>query len=154
MISTSFDLQTSCENETFSFAEKLADLLQPADVLGLKGELGAGKTCFTKGLVAALDPQQDLVVTSPTFSLLNTYDAEIPVYHFDFYRLVDVDDLETTGFWDVVAARDGIVVVEWIDRIPEATYAANWMVEIFPVDETTRKISVTGPVERVVGVGW
>lgn len=154
MISTSFNVQSSCENETLAFAKKLAHLLQPADVLGLKGDLGAGKTCLTKGLVAALDAHHDLVVTSPTFSLLNTYDAEILVHHFDFYRLVDVDDLETTGFWDVVAAGDGIIVIEWIDRIPETADAANWMIEIFSVDETTRKISVTGPAERLVGVEW
>lgn len=144
---------SSCEKETLALAKKLANVLQPGDVLGLKGDLGAGKTCFTRGLVSALAPNEDLIVTSPTFSLLNTYDTPIPVYHFDFYRLADVDDLETTGFWDVVAAGDGIIVIEWIDRIVQAVDAVNWMIEILPLDENTRRISVTGPAGRC-GEGW
>lgn len=91
--------------------------LSPGDVFGLIGGLGAGKTHWTKGFVAALGC--DAEVTSPTFSLVHEYPAkELPVFHFDFYRLDSPDELLALG-WDEYLESGGVIVAEWADKFPE-----------------------------------
>lgn len=84
--------------------------------LGLIGELGAGKTTLVQGLVGALGG----TASSPTYTLLNEYELTPRVYHFDLYRLEDVDDLESVAYWDYVTDPRAISIVEWLDRVPEA----------------------------------
>ncbi len=114
----------SNDEATQSVGRALAKVLRPGDFVGLVGTLGAGKTCLTRGLMAALLDGSDFEaqVTSPTYTLLNIYDAPYPieaVLHADLYRLEDVDDLVSTGYWDALE-QTGVAVVEWIDQIPEA----------------------------------
>ncbi len=97
-------------------AARLAETLRPNDVVALCGELGAGKTHFVKGLVAAGGSAE--AVTSPTFTLVHEYRAgRVPVFHFDFYRIARAEELEQIGFEDFMD-DNGISVIEWADRFP------------------------------------
>lgn len=102
--------------ETEEFAERLAEKLKPGDVILYKGDLGAGKTTFTKGIAKTLGITE--TVTSPTFALLNEYYGSIPLFHFDLYRIKTVDDLYAIGFFDYLD-RGGIIAAEWSENIPE-----------------------------------
>ncbi len=97
----------------------LAETLQPGSVVALSGDLGAGKTHFAKGVVAALggNPED---VTSPTFTLVHEYrEGRLPVFHFDFYRLEEASELRGVG-WEDYLLEDGVLLVEWAERFPSA----------------------------------
>lgn len=102
--------------ETMQFAEEVAKTLKAGDVILYEGDLGAGKTTFTKGLAKALEVSD--VVTSPTFALVNEYFGKMPLFHFDLYRINSVDDLYAIGFFDYLD-RGGIIAAEWSENIPE-----------------------------------
>ena len=103
--------------ETEEIARRLAGNLVAGTVLALKGELGSGKTLFTKGLVAGL--QSHAAVTSPTFTIVHEYrDGRLPVYHFDFFRLENREAAVRLGLEDYFDS-DGVSVIEWADRFPE-----------------------------------
>jgi tRNA threonylcarbamoyladenosine biosynthesis protein TsaE len=108
-------------------------------ILALKGELGSGKTLFTKGLVAGLG--SDATVTSPTFTILHEYPSgRLPVYHFDFFRLENQPSVARLGLDDYFFA-DGVSVIEWADRFPEfIPEHARW-VSFEIKSENTRVIS-------------
>lgn len=84
--------------------------------IAMYGDLGVGKTAFVRGLASVLSPGAR--VKSPTYTVVNKYDGEIPLYHMDVYRITDEDELYSIGFDDYV--RDGICVVEWSENIPES----------------------------------
>ena len=91
--------------------------VRPGDVIALIGGLGAGKTHWTKGLVAGLGSPAD--VTSPTFGLVHEYPGgRLPVFHLDFYRLESADELIALG-WDEYLDADGVIIAEWGDKFPE-----------------------------------
>lgn len=96
----------------FDFAQKLSG----GDVILYEGDLGAGKTAFTKGIAAALGIED--AVTSPTFAVVNEYEGKIPLFHFDLYRIESYDDLYSIGFFDYLA-RGGIMACEWSENIPD-----------------------------------
>ena len=103
--------------ETIALGERLGALLRAGDVLVLTGDLGAGKTQFTKGIAAGMGITDD--VTSPTFNILMVYEgAEAPLYHFDLYRLDDPDQLEDIGFYDALEG-DGPCVIEWGEQFSD-----------------------------------
>jgi len=106
----------------------------------LNGDLGAGKTHWTKGFVLGVGSNAD--VTSPTFGLVHEYrDGKFPVFHFDFYRLNDVEELYALG-WDEYIDRGGIVVAEWGSRFPEAFPADAIHVEITVEADGSRQLRV------------
>ncbi|MFK7909145.1 MAG: tRNA (adenosine(37)-N6)-threonylcarbamoyltransferase complex ATPase subunit type 1 TsaE [Akkermansiaceae bacterium] len=99
-----------------ALGKEVAATLKTGDVLALKGGLGAGKTHFTKGIVAGLECKSK--VTSPTFTLAHEYiGGRLPVFHFDFYRM-DFDDEVLRIGWDEYLQEEGVVVVEWPDKFP------------------------------------
>lgn len=102
--------------DTEDFGIKLGKTLKGGDVLSLTGDLGAGKTTLTKSIGKGLGVEE--YITSPTFSLINEYKGRVNVYHFDVYRLDDVDDLYDLGFEDYFYS-DGVTIVEWGDKIKE-----------------------------------
>ena len=101
------------EKETEDIAFSLAEGLSAGDTLALYGEMGAGKTAFVRGLVKKLLPQCTRLVHSPTFAIVNEYRGEeYSVYHFDFYRIKDEEDLCSVAFYDYFD-RGGIIITEW-----------------------------------------
>ena len=104
------------EQQTLDFGQELAGGLESGAVIALCGGLGAGKTCFTKGLVAGL--ASTAAVTSPTFTLVHEYgDGRLVVAHFDFYRVASPAELVAAG-WDDYLDHADVVVAEWADRFP------------------------------------
>ena len=103
--------------ETEEIARRLAAQLVAGSTLALRGELGSGKTLFTQSLVAGL--KSDATVTSPTFTIVHEYQGgRLPVYHFDFFRLENLESARRLGLEDYFFG-DGVSVVEWADRFPE-----------------------------------
>jgi len=107
---------------TRRIAAALAARLAPGDLVALVGPLGAGKTCFTSGLVAALPGGEGVRVSSPTFTTVNTYPTTPEVFHVDLYRLSGAPDLDLIGYEEYYEG-DGICLVEWFDRVPQAAPA-------------------------------
>ena len=108
---------TGSREETIALGEKIGRSLEAGDVLVLTGDLGAGKTQLTKGIAAGMGVVGD--VTSPTFTIEMVYEgAEMPLYHFDLYRLDDPDQLEDTGIFDVLGA-DGVCSIEWGEQFAD-----------------------------------
>lgn len=109
--------RTGSRDETIALGERLGRALRAGDVLVLTGDLGAGKTQLTKGIAAGMGVTDD--VTSPTFTIEMVYQgAEMPLYHFDLYRLDDPDQLEDTGIFDVLGT-DGVCSIEWGEQFAE-----------------------------------
>lgn len=103
-------------SETVDYARKIAPTLQRGGVIGLVGDLGAGKTQFVKGLADGLGYMGE--VTSPTFTLIHEYlGGLMPLYHFDFYRVETEEEVLEIGIEDYLAA-DGVCVIEWADKFP------------------------------------
>ena len=108
---------TTSQEETIALGERLGALLQMGDVLVLTGDLGAGKTQLTKGIAVGMGVEDD--VTSPTFNILMVYDgADMPLYHFDLYRLDDPDQLEDIGLYEMLDG-DGACVIEWGEQFSD-----------------------------------
>lgn len=109
---TSFEVEMSNAEQTQEFAKKLAGFLQPGDVIALEGDLGAGKTTFTKGLAQGLGVKK--TVNSPTFTIIKEYHGNLPLYHMDVYRVED--SFEDLGFEEYFEG-DGVTIVEWAHLI-------------------------------------
>ncbi len=129
--------------ETERFGEQLARRLRSGDVLAFTGPLGMGKTAFTRGLARGLGCRGR--VTSPTFTIVNEYEGETPLFHFDMYRLGSSDELFDIG-WDDYLARGGICAVEWSERVSDALPEGTVFVDIArgAEGEDSRVITVTG----------
>jgi tRNA threonylcarbamoyladenosine biosynthesis protein TsaE len=103
--------------ETGAIGRQLAKNVEPGSVLALKGDLGSGKTLFTKGVVAGLG--SSVAVTSPTFTIVHEYQGgRLPIYHFDFFRLETRESVARLGLEDYFFS-DGVSVIEWADRFPD-----------------------------------
>lgn len=111
-------LRSESPDETHRLGARLGELLQPGDFIGLMGDLGAGKTHLVRGVADGAQVARS-EVASPTFAIVYPYRGRIPLYHADLYRIADYDELYATGFLDL-AGGDGAVLVEWLDRVPEA----------------------------------
>lgn len=135
---------TSSEGETMDLAAQFASSLQPRDIVTLHGPLGAGKTCFVRGLARGLGMNPALV-SSPTFIICQEYerDDHLRLAHIDAYRLAGPDDLEAIGWEELVGAADTISAIEWPERIAGAlTHASCIAVTIKPTGQHERVISI------------
>lgn len=134
---------TKSENETRELAKRLAEKLRAGDVILYSGEMGAGKTAFTKGIAEYFGTEEE--VTSPTFALVHEYPGRVPIFHFDLYRIADYDELYAIGFFDYLD-RGGILAVEWSENIPELAEELENVININiqKLSENERRISVTG----------
>jgi tRNA threonylcarbamoyladenosine biosynthesis protein TsaE len=116
---TGLGMEIDGEERTRELGRRLAALVRPGDVIGLRGDLGAGKTCLAAAVSLALGVGDDAGVSSPTFAIVNEYrGGRLPVFHMDFYRLAGPDDLFELGIWEYYEG-DGVCLVEWCDRFPD-----------------------------------
>ena len=136
-------ITTHSADETQALGQKLASRLAPGDVIAYFGDLGAGKTAFTRGLAQGrglTDP-----VTSPTYTIVNEYlSGRIPLFHFDMYRLSSSDELFDIG-WEDYLSRGGVCAVEWSENVEDALQDAIRVTIEKDADEPdTRHITITG----------
>lgn len=123
-----FAIRSDSPEETGRIAARFGQKVREGTVVGLVGDLGAGKTLFVQSLSRTLGVKG--AVTSPTFSLMNVYEGVCPIVHFDLYRLDREEELDDIGFYEYVEAFEGIVLVEWPDKFPDAMPAAYVVVEL------------------------
>lgn len=146
-----FTFVSQSHNETIQMGKVLGGVLQPGCVIGLEGDLGAGKTCFIKGLAHGCTGVPESDVTSPTFAIMHEYVGAVPFYHFDAYRLAGPDDLETIGF-DEYLEGDGVAVIEWADRIRDALPGEYLSIVVEACDEEQRSFTCTAKGSRYVDI--
>jgi tRNA threonylcarbamoyladenosine biosynthesis protein TsaE len=127
--------------ETIERGREIGRVAKPPLLILLSGELGAGKTTLTKGIVNGLGAGSEEEVTSPTFTLVHKYEGRTRVYHVDLYRVSGLHDLETLGLEDLFS-ENAIVVVEWPDRLAFRTDWPVLRVELSHVTEDTRRIAI------------
>ena len=140
--------QTNSADETRSLASSIGAVLRPGDTLCLIGDLGAGKTTFTQGLALGLGLPPDEPVNSPTFMLLAEHPGgRVPLFHFDVYRLPDSSALYDLAF-DEYLSGEGVVVIEWADRITDALPPDRLDLVFSAVSYDTRQITITAQGER------
>ena len=132
---------TNSPTETENVGAALAAVLEPGTVLAYRGDLGAGKTAFTRGLAKGLGCGE--IVTSPTYTIVNEYlSGRLPLFHFDMYRLGSSDDLWDIG-WEDYLDRGGICAVEWSENVDDAMENAVY-VTIEKLGEDSRRITIEG----------
>lgn len=132
---------TNSPEQTEAVGQALAGVLKPGMVLAYTGDLGAGKTAFTRGLARGLGAAER--VTSPTYTIVNEYlSGKMPLFHFDMYRLGSSDELWDIG-WEDYLERGGICAVEWSENVMDAMEGAIF-VRIEKTGENTRKITIEG----------
>ena len=132
---------TNSPQETEAVGEKLATVLLPGAVIAYRGDLGAGKTAFTRGLARGLGVTD--MVTSPTYTIVNEYlTGKMPLFHFDMYRLRSADELFDIG-WEDYLERGGVCAVEWSENVEDALEDPI-TVTIEKTGEESRRITVIG----------
>ncbi len=133
-------ITTNSAEQTERFAEEFASRLRGGEVLLLKGELGAGKTHFVKGLARGLGI--DDVVTSPTFALHNEYHGALTLNHFDFYRVENSEEVELLGLDEMFFDRDAVAAIEWSENVADLLPANCISVQITKTGDNSRIITV------------
>ena len=130
------------EKQTFQIAKNLAKKFKGGEILLLKGDLGAGKTAFTKGIAQALGIKS--IITSPTFTIMNEYTSNnLELYHFDMYRIEDVNELKELGFEQYIGNSKGIACIEWFEKTPELFLNKKTiLIEFEKLNDTKRKIRI------------
>lgn len=108
--------ETQSEKETFEVGRQMAENSKPGEIYCLLGDLGVGKTIFSKGFAEGLGITEP--ITSPTFTIVQVYEAEKPLYHFDMYRIEDEDELEMIGYEDYFFGQ-GVCLVEWANNVED-----------------------------------
>ena len=130
---------TNSPEETIAYASSIADFFQSGNVYGLRGDLASGKTTFIKGVLLGLN--YDKVVNSPTFTLMNEYDADLKVIHIDCYRENDIDRWVDLGILEYFSS-DYIVIIEWPEIIKPLLPNDTFYIDFLNIDNNKRKITI------------
>src|SRR6185369_9164009 len=128
-------------HETEELGRQLGSLLEGGIFIALRGELGGGKTCFTRGIVSGASPESAHLVASPTFAIMNEYPGTPPIYHFDFYRLTCGHEIAELGFEEYFQ-DDGICIAEWAERLGE----------LLPPDHLNITFTNSGDEQRTIAI--
>ncbi len=132
---------TNSPAETETIGAALGKIIEPGTVIAYRGDLGAGKTAFTRGLARGLGCTE--IVTSPTYTIVNEYlGGRLPLFHFDMYRLRSSDDLFDIG-WEDYLDRGGVCAVEWSENVDDAMEDAVY-ITIEKLGEDSRRITIEG----------
>lgn len=140
------EFRSQSETDTDRLGRVIADAVGVGTTIALIGDLGAGKTRLTRAICAALGVDS-ADVTSPTFVLIQEYAGRLPVYHFDTYRLRDLDEFDELGAEEYFES-DGVCLVEWADRVTESLPRDRLQIEITIAGETERRFTLTATGER------
>ena len=128
-------------NDTQNIAKKFCDTLKGGEIITLNGDLGAGKTTFTQFLAKALGITEP--VTSPTFTLMNQYlNGRLKLYHFDMYRIEDIDEILETGLTEYFGNLDAVCVIEWAENIKSLLPQNLITINIKKIGETERLFEI------------
>ena len=131
---------TNSPEETEELGERLGRALSPGDVVAFTGDLGAGKTAFTRGIARGLGIGDR--VTSPTFAIVNEYEGgRLPLFHFDMYRLGSADELFDIG-WEDYLRRGAVCAVEWSEKVEDAFFGDEIVLRIEKLGDSERKITI------------
>lgn len=135
---------TNSPQQTEALGAALGQRLKPGTVLAYQGDLGAGKTAFTRGLARGLGAGD--MITSPTYTIVNEYlSGRIPLFHFDMYRLHSADDLWDIG-WEDYLERGGVCAVEWSENVADAMEEAI-VIRLEKLEENSRRITIEGGID-------
>lgn len=132
---------TKSYKETINIGKRLGNILSAGDVVALIGNLGCGKTWFTKGIALGLDVDSSEVITSPSFAIVNEYKGRCQLYHMDLYRLENISDILSIGLEEYFH-DESVVVVEWADRCPEIIPRKRIEVNFEILEGDSRSISI------------
>ncbi len=137
------------QEDTLRIGQSFGSRLHPPAIVLLTGELGAGKTIFTKGIVTALGVSGDEIVRSPSFSLVNIYDTPAgQVFHVDLYRLNSSRDLQSIGFEEILAS-DAIVIVEWAEKLAFPIPGAHTVQIEIDASSGSRRLVIDSPTREI-----
>ena len=134
-----FEYISENENATIQLGVMFSKQLKQGDVIGFNGDLGTGKTTFIKGVLLGLNYKE--IVTSPTFTLINEYDAIYKILHIDFYREKNIQRWKNIGFEEIIN-NDNIVLIEWSNLIPELLPKKINILNFTHIEKNKRKISI------------
>lgn len=134
------------EDDTDRFGVELAGVLTSSDIVAFNGELGAGKTRLVRAIVNVLCPQSQ-PVSSPTFVLVQRYEGRLPVFHFDTYRLADVDEFLALGVEEIFE-EGGVCLIEWAERVAEVLPQRTLEIRIRATGEQSREFQLFGSHAR------
>jgi len=134
-------VMSASEEQTYELGRELAGDILPGDLLGLSGDLGAGKTCLIQGICRGLGVPQHIYITSPTFIILNRYTGRIPIYHFDFYRLSTKSEIMDLGYEEYFFS-DGVCLIEWAERAVGLLPEEYLKIEMYITSPTQRRIEL------------
>lgn len=140
-------VEVASEPETERFGRAMAGVLEAGVVVGLVGGLGAGKTRLVRAVAEALGAESG-AIASPTFVLIHEYEARLPVYHFDTYRLDDPDAFDALGASEYFEGP-GVCFVEWADRVADRLPTGAWRLEIEPTGPESRRLLLQAPADRL-----
>lgn len=140
-------IESFCYEQTFELGKKLGQKALKGDIYCIKGDLGVGKTVFTKGVATGLGIKED--ITSPTFTIVNVYEGKFTLYHFDVYRIGSIEQMEDIGYEEMFFG-DGICIIEWAEIVKEIIPKEAIWIEIqkdFNKGEDYRKITTKGDLK-------
>jgi len=143
----SWKVVSRSSRQTINLGRKLGKLAQGGEIIGLIGELGAGKTCFVRGVADGADVGKEAWVRSPTFTLINEYQGRLPVYHIDLYRVGDRGELEGLNLREYLYS-DGISLIEWFEYLPAQEVDEYLEVKIAHAGANQREILLVAHGER------
>ncbi|HRX15548.1 MAG TPA: tRNA (adenosine(37)-N6)-threonylcarbamoyltransferase complex ATPase subunit type 1 TsaE [Spirochaetota bacterium] len=133
---------SNSEEETGNIAKEVSMKIKPGSVIAFSGDLGCGKTLFTKYFARFLGVEDE--ITSPTFNLVEEYEGKLKLYHFDLYRIENSSELDLLGFEDYWES-DGVSVIEWAERAMDRLPDDKIVIDIEYVNETTRRFRIEYP---------
>jgi tRNA threonylcarbamoyladenosine biosynthesis protein TsaE len=143
----SWNVLTRSPRQTMSWGSRLGRLLKGGEIIALIGELGAGKTCFVRGVTRGLEVGKGAWIRSPSFTLINEYHGRLPVYHIDLYRVEGRAQLEGLNLREYLYS-DGVSLIEWFEHLPADEVDEFLEVRIAYVDSASRELTFTSHGER------
>jgi tRNA threonylcarbamoyladenosine biosynthesis protein TsaE len=143
----SWSVLTSSPRQTMGWGSRLGKLLEGGEIIALIGELGAGKTCFVRGVTQGLDVDKDAWIRSPSFTLINEYQGRLPVYHIDLYRVEGRAQLEGLNLREYLYS-DGVSLIEWFEHLPADEVDEFLEVRAAYVDDNRRRLTFSPHGQR------